>query len=192
MKFIDNTIIIDRPLNDLDKLVIKFVRIVEKHIEYVIISGYVSILFGRTRGTEDVDIFIKEIDYESFKELYAKLKKEDFWCLNTEKSQDAYKYLKEDFSVRFAEKGVVIPNFKVRFARKPFEIDVFSDLMKVKTQEGTINISSIERQIAFKRYYLKSEKDLEDAKYLEEVFKDKIDNDKIRIYKRVIDKLWNA
>ena len=46
-----------------------------------------------------------------------------------------------------------------------------------------IIISSLERQIAFKRYYLMSDKDLEDAKHVEEVFKGHIDVEKIKKYK---------
>ena len=47
-------------LSELDKLVLDFVRVLEKHVDYVLISGYVSILLGRTRITEDIDIFIKK------------------------------------------------------------------------------------------------------------------------------------
>lgn len=52
---------LDRVLSELDERVLGFTRILEKHVEYVIVSGYVSILFGRARATEDVDILIKEL-----------------------------------------------------------------------------------------------------------------------------------
>ena len=58
--------------------------------------------------------------------------------------------------------------------------------INVITKEGNIKISSLERQIAFKRYYLKSDKDLEDAKHIEEVFKKDIDHKKINIFKDLI------
>ncbi|MBU2634051.1 MAG: hypothetical protein KJ674_02295 [Nanoarchaeota archaeon] len=63
MKFINSkTIQLDKDLNELDKFVLKFIKILEKHTSYVIVSGYVSILLGRTRATEDVDVFIKELN----------------------------------------------------------------------------------------------------------------------------------
>ena len=51
-------IILDKELNELDKYVLEFIKILEKHVDYVIISGYVSILLGRSRSTEDIDLFI--------------------------------------------------------------------------------------------------------------------------------------
>lgn len=35
---------------------------------YVLISGYVSILFGRNRSSEDIDMIVEKLDYEKFKE----------------------------------------------------------------------------------------------------------------------------
>jgi len=38
-----------------------FVKLLDNaKIDYVVVSGYIAIVFGRPRGTEDVDIFIKE------------------------------------------------------------------------------------------------------------------------------------
>ena len=51
----------DKVLNNLDKFVIDFIKILEEHVDYVIISGYISILLGRSRATEDIDVFIKRI-----------------------------------------------------------------------------------------------------------------------------------
>ena len=56
----------------------------------------------------------------------------------------------------------------------------------VKLPYGKLIISSLERQIAFKRYYLKSEKDLEDAMHIEELFKEEIDYEKINKLKKII------
>ena len=65
--------------------------------------------------------------------------------------------------------------------------EAFSDLLKVKTRLGEIKISSLERQIAFIKYYLKSDKDMEDAKHLEKLFKEDLNLNKVEIYKRLIE-----
>ena len=118
MKFLDKkTIKIDRELNELDKFVLKFTKILEKHTDYVIVSGYVSILLGRTRGTEDVDIFIKKLDKKKFIILYNNLRKDGYWCLNDEDSNEIYEYLKDGLAVRFALKNETIPNFEIKFAK---------------------------------------------------------------------------
>lgn len=187
MKFLtDQRIKLEKPLNDLDRFVISFLRILEKHTDYVIISGYIAILFGRSRSTEDVDVFIKPITKEKFFQLYDDLRKSGFWCLNAETEEEVYNYLQEDIAVRFARKGEVIPNFKVKIAKKLIALATFSDIIEVETEDGVIKISSLERQIAFKRYFLGSEKDFEDAKHIEELFKEHLDYDKIKKYKDFI------
>lgn len=60
LKFLKNKIEFKKELNDLDKFVVDFTSILNKlGINYVIVSGYVAILFGRNRTSEDVDIIMK-------------------------------------------------------------------------------------------------------------------------------------
>lgn len=184
-----NQIILERKLSNLDKLVVKFVRILEKYADYVIISGYVSILLGRSRATEDVDLFIKPVSFDRLSQLYEELKKRGFWCLNAEKPMDVFSYLKDGLAVRFAREGEAIPNFEVKFTKKKSDEDAFEDLINVMLPKGEmIRISSLERQVAFKRYFLKSDKDIEDALHIEEVFKGKLDYDKINKLKESIER----
>ena len=187
MEFIGkNTIKLDKVLNELDKFVLRFVRLLEKHTDYVIVSGYISILLGRTRATEDIDIFVEELNQGKFIELYNNLKKNGYWCLNGENADEIYSYLKDGFAVRFALKNQTIPNFEVKFAKDISKKSALKDTIAVKTKLGNLRISSLERQIAYKKYYLKSDKDLEDAAYIEKFFKENIDFDKIEQYKRHI------
>lgn len=189
MEFVNKkSIKLDKVMNRLDTFVLKFIKILEKYTKYVIVSGYVSILFGRARGTEDIDIFIKELNKKKFNALYKDLKKHGYWCLNTEDADEVYAYLADGLAVRFAIKNQTIPNFEIKFTKKKFQIYTFKDVLTVVTKLGKINISSIERQIAFKKYYLKSDKDLEDARHLEELFKEHIDWKKIDKYKKLIQK----
>ena len=187
MEFVDDrTIKLNKPLSDLDLLVLRFIRIIEKYVEYVIISGYVAILLGRSRGTEDVDLFIKPVTKEAFIHLYHELKDDGFWCLNAESDNEVLDYLQEGIALRFAIKNQTIPNFEVKVARKRLDLQVFNDFITVKTVSGKLNISSLERQIAFKKYYLKSDKDLEDARHVENIFKEHLNKEKIKKYKHDI------
>lgn len=188
MKFIDKkTIKLDKVINELDKFVFRFIRILEKHTDYVIVSGYVALLFGRSRSTEDVDIFIKELNKAKFDALYKDLKKHGYWCLNAEDADEVYEYLTHESAVRFAIKNETIPNFEVKFAKKRLSKEALNDTLTVITKLGKINISSIERQIAFKRYYLKTDKDKEDAMHIEELFKEHINTEKIDYYKKLVE-----
>lgn len=187
MKFLDkNTIKLDKELNELDKFVLDFIKVLEKHINYVIISGYVSLLFGRARGTEDIDIFIEDINKESFAKLYQELEKK-YWCLNSDDANEIYNYLKEGLPIRIAVKAQTIPNFEIKIAKTILNKESFKDVITVKIKLGELKISSLERQIAFKRYYLKSDKDLEDARHIEKLFKEKINYNKVEEYRRLIE-----
>ncbi len=187
MEWIDEKKIrLGKTVNELDKFVLHFIRIVERYVDYVIISGYVAILLGRSRATEDVDLFIKPLEKEKFIKLYHELKEAGFWCLNAESDDEVYSYLKDNIAIRFADKGQSIPNLEVKFPKNRLDWDAFTDIVEVETKEGVIRISSLEKQIAFKKYYLGSDKDLEDAKHLEELFKEHLDKEKIKKYKELI------
>ena len=65
MKFVNKNLIETEKIpNSIDRFVFNFVRILEKHVPYVIVSGYVAILLGRNRGTDDIDFFIPKIPKE--------------------------------------------------------------------------------------------------------------------------------
>lgn len=188
MKFVDaRTIKLDKILNDLDRFVLKFVKILEKHADYVIVSGYVSILFGRSRSTEDIDVFIKKLSKAQFNALYHDLREASYWCLNAENTDEIYSYLEEGLSVRFADEGATVPNFEVKFAKKKSALMAFSDYLTVIMANDKVKLSSLERQIAYKRYYLKSDKDLEDADYIEKLFKEHINVSKVKLLQKMIE-----
>jgi len=176
-------------LSELDKFVIRFVKILEKHVDYVIISGYISILLGRARATEDVDIYIKKIPFEEFLKLYEDLKKEDYWCLNAEKPSEVFSYLNDGLAVRFSREGMSLPNFEVKFPKREIDKETFEDFISFIHPEVKLKISSFERHIAFKKYYLKSNKDIEDAVHVEELFKGKIDYEKINKLRKIIESI---
>ena len=158
---------ISRELSSLDKFVIDFTNALDAaSIKYVIVSGYVSILFGRTRGTEDVDIFIEKPESPSFYALCEKNPR--FWIINTASEKEAYDMLIEGYGVRFAEKGKAIPNMEVKIGEMPLE------RISAAINGFKLFISPIEIQIAYK-FYLGSEKDIEDAVYLYELFKERLD-----------------
>ncbi len=182
MRFINkNTIKLDKVKTELDEFAFRFCSIVEKHAKYIIISGYVAILFGRSRATEDVDMFIEQIGQKKFDELFKDLKENGFECITASKKQ-AFENLSEDIPIRFAVGKIFIPNMEVKFARKLVDVKSLSENLKVITPFGHVYVSYIEPQIAFKRACLGSDKDLEDARHLEKVFEGKIDKDKIKNY----------
>ena len=169
---------IDRVPAELDKLVMKFTGILKRvGIDYVIISGYVAILFGRSRQTEDVDIFFEKMDLEKFTRLWNELKKSGFYCMNAGTPKEGLDdYLNCELALRFAAEGTVDPNFEVKFPKTGLNQYSLDNKIRVDMPYGSLWTSKIELQIAFK-LYLGSEKDIEDAIHLWRLFKEYINRD---------------
>jgi len=164
----------DKDLSELDKFVFDFIKILQKHVKYVIISGYVAILFGRNRSSEDVDIFIEKINQEVLNNLWEELSK-DFECINTPNVKDSYgKYLSEGLAIRFAKKNTFIPNIELKFPKVDLDLWTLSESKKVIINKKTLFISPLELEIPYK-LFLGSEKDIEDAMHLFNLFKEYID-----------------
>jgi len=172
---IENILKIDKQLNSLDRFVIDFSEILNKlNIKYVFVSGYVSIIFGRNRSSEDIDLIIEKIDLQKFSALWNELVKK-FECIITEDKKGAYEeYLLNNHSIRFSEKGKFVPNMEVKFPKMELDTWTLENRKTVVLNGNTIFISPIELQIPFK-LFLGSEKDIEDAKHLYNMFKDKLD-----------------
>ncbi len=184
MKIIDDkTVQLDRELSELDQKVLDFVQILGKHVKYVLISGYVAILFGRTRTTEDVDFIIAPMSKKEFEIMYTDLIEHGFWALNADDISELYAMLQEKLAIRFAERGMAVPNMEVKFVRDQLDILTLQSKVKVSTKGGDIYVGNIEQQIAYKILVLASQKDLEDAKHLQKLFT--ISDEKVNKYKKL-------
>jgi hypothetical protein len=184
LKFLENQVEIEKELNELDKFVIKFTDILNKlNIKYVIVSGYVSIIFGRNRSSEDIDLIIEKLDYDKFNKLWHKILY-NFDCIITENQENAYfEYLLKDNSIRFAERGKFIPNIEIKFPKTELDKWTLQNPLKASLNDNLLFISKIELQIPFK-FFLGSEKDIEDAKYLYAIFKNHLDIELLEDFNR--------
>ena len=100
-----------------------------------------------------------------------------------------YDYLKENLSVRYVYENMPVPEMELKFAKD--ELDNYQLKTRVKIPLTGLDVwfSSINMNIAFKEDYLKSDKDLEDARHLRIVFAEDINEDEIKKIKRMIRKL---
>jgi hypothetical protein len=187
MEFIDKTTIkLDKIPTLLDEFVVDFTKILKKYAKYVIVSGYVSILFGRSRATEDIDVIVEKMSKSKFYDFYSDLQKNDYWCVNIENKDEILRMLLDGFAIRFAKKSNIIPNVEFKFVKNPIEKNAIKTSLDVIMPIGRIRISNIELQIAYKEKVLKSDKDLEDAKHLVMVFKDRINNRLLEKYRGML------
>ena len=138
-----------------------FVRVLERlGIRYVVVNGYITILFGRTRTTEAIDVLSEKISFDAFNKLWVMLS-EKYECLNTADVTDAYSnYLLNNTAVRFAKKEQFIPNIELKFVKDDVDYYSLTEAIEVVVNGNTLNISPLELQIAYKMF-LCSENDLD-------------------------------
>ncbi|HLC86315.1 MAG TPA: hypothetical protein VJG30_03455 [Candidatus Nanoarchaeia archaeon] len=175
--------------NILDEFAIKFCNIVEKYADYIIVSGFVAISSGRVRGTEDIDMIIKPLTKENFRLLHNNLMKNNFVCMQSDSYEEIYSYLSSNLSVRYTYENLPLPEMEIKFAQDELDNYQLKTRMKLTLTGLDIYFSSINMNIAFKEEYLKSDKDMEDAKHLRKVYSNIVNEDEINKIKKKIREL---
>lgn len=175
----------------LDKFAEDFARIVEKHAKYIIVSGFVAIAHGRSRGTEDIDMIIERIEREAFIKMHHDLESAGFECIQSKDPNAIYNdYLKDNLSVRYIRKGSFIPEMELKFVKDLLDDYQIKTRKKLPLTGLDFYFSSIEMNIAFKEELLKSEKDIEDALHLRIIYADTLDEEEINKIKQEIKRLY--
>lgn len=178
-------IIENKIINELDEFVLDFARVLEKYTDYVIVSGYVVVLLGRARGTEDIDTIIRYIDKSLFDSFYKDLTEKGYYFLNLEDADELYEMFEEGMEIRIAKEDTIIPTIELKVSKDDFDRYSLDNKFEVSIGGNHLFISPIELQIPYK-LYLSSDKDIEDAVYLWDLFKEKIDR---RLLKRFMKRL---
>ena len=175
--------------NILDLFCEEFCAIIEKHCKYIIVSGFLAIASGRTRGTEDIDMIMEKVNLNKWKDIFADLKKAKFICMQTESPEEAYEYLKDKISIRFTKENRPLPEMEVKFAKDILDEYQLNSRLKLELTGLNVWFSNININIAFKEELLKSPKDLEDARHLRVVYKELVNEQEIKEVKKMIKKL---
>jgi hypothetical protein len=170
-------IISNKIVNDLDKFVLDFC---ENLKDYVIVSGYVSIVLGRSRATEDVDLLIKPLTIGEFKQLWNKLDQNGFECINTSDFKEAFNLL-EEIAIRFCRKGKAVPNMEFKIAKKDIDFYSINNKIKLILKDKELFLSPLEMQIAYKLMLGKqnNKKDIEDAKHIYDLFESNLNKEEL-------------
>jgi hypothetical protein len=150
-------VVLNRELDELDRLVLDFVKCLG--LRYVVVSGYVAILFGRSRSTDDVDVVVEAA---AASEIAERVGRCGFKPLSlTEHMEEEFRHA----SVRFYKPPRLMPNFEVKPPRSRYQRYALANRLEVRLGGEAIYVSPIELQIAYK-LWLGSEKDVEDAVFL--------------------------
>ena len=167
MKFRGDTLVIGKALNDLDRLVLDVTEVLSAcGIQYATISGYVAVLLGRSRATEDIDVIVSRFDTDTADELASRLKDAGFWGPNMP-LDSMHGTLTDELPVRIARDGEIVPNVEIKFPTDEYDRTSLKETITVQFDDRSLIVGSLELQIAYK-LRLGTEKDFEDALYLYE------------------------
>lgn len=66
IEFVDGVLTVGREPNKLDELAVEFSSMLEElDVDHAFVAGYVAILVGRSRSTEDIDVLVERFDGET-------------------------------------------------------------------------------------------------------------------------------
>jgi hypothetical protein len=168
MEFTDEGIVIDKPPSDLDRLILEVREILDDvGIGYSVVSGYVAVLFGRSRATEDIDVITERFDEGTADELTKRLRNAGYWG-SAMPLDDLHETLSDDLPVRIAEEGHRVPNVELKFVSDEYDRISLDNAISIRLGGDTLRVGSLEFQIAYK-LDMGAQKDYEDALYLHEV-----------------------
>ena len=175
----NGTLLVEREPNQLDELAIDFSKILDRFgIEHVYIAGYVSILAGRARSTEDIDILIEVIDEETAGELAETLDEEGFWGAAMPLTS-MYEMLSNGDNIWVAPDDQVTPHLELKFARDEFDRASLENAIEARIADETIPIGPLELQVAYK-LHLGAQKDIEDAIHLYILFEQSLSTARLK------------
>ncbi|WP_226042981.1 hypothetical protein [Natrinema sp. DC36] len=187
MELSDDTLTVSRELSELDKDVLEFTQILDTcNVDYVIVSGYVAILTGRSRSTEDIDVILESLSETETEQLVTELKNQEYWGMAMP-LDEMYSMLNQGSRIRIAEEGEMYPNFETWFVSNNVEREALSNPLTVTFGEGQIEISPLELQIAYKLRLAQaadtlSGKDFEDALHLYLTFEERFNTEQLETY----------
>lgn len=182
----DGILTVDREPNQLDRLAIDVSAVLSNlDVDHVLVAGYVAILAGRPRGTEDIDLLIQELDESETTELADALRDRGFWG-SAMPLDDMHEMLEAGTNVRVARDGEVIPNVEMKYVGDRFDRASLQNTITARIGDHTLPIGQLELQIAYK-LFLDTQKDFEDAVHLYLLFEENLSRKELESWVRKLD-----
>lgn len=165
----DGVLTVERSPNQLDQLAIDVSSVLsELDIGHAFVAGYVAILAGRSRATEDIDVILEPLKETAAESLAESLSDAGFWGSAMPLS-DLHGMLSEGSNLRVAREGTVIPNVELKYASDELDRASVEQAITGQIGEASLPIGPLELQIAYK-LFLDTQKDFEDAVHLYTMF----------------------
>lgn len=171
IEFADDTLVVDRQPNELDELALSFSTILSVHaVEHVYVAGYVAILAGRARSTQDIDVLLAPTDESTIDAIAADLETQGYWG-PAMPLEDMHGMLSDDEPIWIAREGEVAPHLEVKYVADRFDRASLTGAISARIAGKSLPIGPLELQIAYK-LYLGTDTDFEDAVHLYTLFEE--------------------
>ena len=142
----------------------------------MIVGGFVAILFGRNRRSEDIDFLLQPVGFGEFEQLYRCLREEGFDPASRADPVELYEEGMRGASMRFDFGGMAAPYVDARFALRRYQRAALENaLTLVLGGRHELRIPPPELQIVYK-LWLGSDKDAGDAVFLYTLLRDVLDH----------------
>lgn len=176
--FEDGTLHIDRPPNEHDELAITFSTILDElGIRHVFVSGYIALLAGRARATEDIDVILEPVGDETLDRLVDRLEEAGMW--GPAMPLDSIHGVGQGH-IWVARNGEMAPRLEVKFVGDRYDRESLENHVtaRLSAVEETLPIGPLELQIAYK-LWMTGDRDFEDALHLYELFGETLSTDEL-------------
>ena len=132
------------------------------------VSGYVAILTGRARATEDIDVLLEPTESDKLDSLVTKLREEGMW--GPAMPLDSMAEMLED-NIWIARDGEMVPHLEAKFVDDEYDRASLDNRItaRLTSIDAELPIGPLELQIAYK-LYLGTPKDFEDAVHVYSLF----------------------
>lgn len=169
----DGELAVERPPNELDELAIDFSRILaDLGVEHAFVAGYVAILTGRARATENIDVLVESLSESAVEALAERLADEGYWG-PAMPLEEMYGNLDAGTNIWVAPDGQTTPHLEVKFPTDDFDDASLANAIPAHVGDATVPVGPLELQIAYK-LYLGAQKDFEDAAHLYALFRESL------------------
>lgn len=169
----DGTLVVDRPPNELDDLAVSFSSLLQRlDVSHVFVAGYLAILTGRARATEDIDVFIEPLSEPKVAEVVGELENAGFWG-PAMPLEEMYGNLSAGTNIWIAPEDQMTPHLEAKFPGDEFDEASLSNAIRATVGGETIPVGPLELQITYK-LSLGGRTDLEDAAHIYSVFGERL------------------
>jgi hypothetical protein len=181
-----DTLTVERAPNELDELAIAFSRVLSRQgIDHSYVAGYLAILTGRARATEDIDVLVERLPESTVDELVADLEAEGYWG-PAMPLEETYANLSSGTNIWVAPEGQMTPHLELKFPTDEFDRASLSNAIEASVGDGRIPVGPLELQIAYK-LRLGSRTDFEDAAHLYALFHGSLSSERLECWVERLD-----